>query len=151
MKQFTNELSFDRPPGLFDRTHHIFTVAEDGPSPFTVVISKTRVANELLEEMADRIVVELSRTLDDFALASRGPAVVGGRNGTVLQFEWKQAGETLRQKQVAMIHEAADGRFLLQITATATGAATAEQLAMLDTVLASAQFRELAPTEAGVV
>lgn len=34
----TNELSFIRPEGFKDKTFHVFTLTDLGPSPFSVVI-----------------------------------------------------------------------------------------------------------------
>jgi hypothetical protein len=40
----THELSFELPDGLEDRTHHIFTLRDDGPSELTVTLSRQPIS-----------------------------------------------------------------------------------------------------------
>lgn len=142
MRYFTNALSFDCPAGLHDRTHHILTVTEDGPSPFTIVVSRNRVDSaETLAEVVDRVVGELPRALEAFHLLSRGPGIVARQEAELLEFRWQQAGQALFQRQAALILDGAEGRHLIQVAATASDAAPAEDMAMLDTVLASMALR----------
>lgn len=147
MRHVTNELSFEKPAGLHDRTHHILAVAPDGPSPLTIVISRHPIDRaETLAGVADRVLAELARALDDFTLLSRGSATVADQDAVVLQFRWRQGADVLFQKQAAFfLDDEPSGRQLVQIAATAGEAATAAQVAMLDTVLATLRLREAEP------
>jgi hypothetical protein len=40
----TNELSFVRPEALKDKTHQLLTLTDIGPSPFSLVISRSQVS-----------------------------------------------------------------------------------------------------------
>jgi len=42
----TNELSFDLPEAIKDKTHHIFSLTDAGPSPFNLVISRHPIGDE---------------------------------------------------------------------------------------------------------
>lgn len=141
MRHQTNELSFERPEWLLDRTHHLFTVEPEGPSPFSVVVSKTAIEDETLDEMLDRIIADLGRLLEDFTLTSRRPDKVGGEDAVILQFEWTQAGQRLFQRQAAVIHEGPTGRLLHQLAATATSEARPRHVAGFSDLLATLQFR----------
>ena len=141
MRHHTNELSFERPDWLLDRTHHLFTVEPDGPSPFSVVISHTPIEDEKLDEMVDRIVHDLGRALEDFKLTTRTTDVVAGEEAVILQFEWSQAGQRLFQRQAALIHEGPAGRMLHQLAATATADARPRHVTGFKELLTTLQFR----------
>lgn len=141
MRHHTNELSFDRPDWLLDRTHHLFALSEQGPSPFNIVLSRTPVGNETLDEIADRIARELAATLDDFTAGARESTTVAGRPALISQCEWTQTGQRLYQRQAALIQETPEGRTLHQITATASRDAQQRHTAAFGTLLASLHFR----------
>jgi hypothetical protein len=138
----TNELSFERPDWLFDRTYHLFTVAPEGPSPFSVVISKLPIEDETLEEMVDRIVHDLQHSLDAFTLNLRKSDKVAGEDAVILQFEWTQEGRQLFQRQAALIREGPSGRLLHQVAATATSDARPRHVAGFTELLATLRFRD---------
>jgi hypothetical protein len=118
----TNELSFDLPPGLKDKTHHVFTITDSGPSPFTVVISHSPIEPEdTLEAIAKRLVLELGRSLQQFrSIRQPEPIEVAGQTGCLLEYSWVQQGVKMQQKQVCLLHETLEKRQLIQIAATST-------------------------------
>ncbi|WP_122252851.1 DcrB-related protein, partial [Pseudomonas savastanoi] len=60
----TNELSFIRPQGFKDKTFHVFTLTDIGPSPLSVVIGRTPVeADSDLETMSQMLLEDLKKAL----------------------------------------------------------------------------------------
>ncbi|AZF13706.1 putative cytoplasmic protein [Pseudomonas sp. R3-18-08] len=60
----TNELSFVRTPSLKDKTFHVFTLTDIGPSPFSLVVGRSQVeAGVDLETMAQQLLGELKKSL----------------------------------------------------------------------------------------
>jgi hypothetical protein len=141
MRHHTNELSFERPDWLIDRTHHMFAVAPHGPSPFNVVVSHSPIANESLDEIVDRILSELGSTLDGFAPGTREATTVAGMPATVVQFQWNQGGQRLYQRQAVLIREKEGTRMLHQIAATASGGAQQRHVMGFAEMLATLRFR----------
>lgn len=141
MRHHTNELSFERPDWLVDRTHHIFGVAVEGPSPFNIVVSHTPIEDETLDEMADRVIRELGTTLDAFAAGPRQPVTIADRSALIIQFDWTQNGQRLYQRQAMVIQEGPAGRVLHQIAATASGDARQRHVAAFADVIATLRFR----------
>jgi hypothetical protein len=141
MRHQTNELSFDRPDWLLDRTHHMFAVSAQGASPFNVVMSRSAIEDETLDEMADRILRDLGQALDAFAAGPRETATVAGVPARILQFQWKQNGQRLYQRQAVLVKEGPNGRTLHQIAATASEDARQRHVAGFNDILASLRFR----------
>lgn len=145
MRYHTNELSFERPDWLVDRTHHMFAVEGSrggaGPSPFNVVLSRSPLEDETLDEVADRILSELAAALDGFEPGPREAATIAGEPARILQFQWTQNGQRLFQRQAVVIRDGPDGRVLHQVAATASGDARQRHVAGFDAVLASLRFR----------
>lgn len=119
----------------------MFAVAQQGPSPFNIVVSRTPVDDETLDEMADRIIRDLGAALADFAAGPRQAATVAGSPALILQVEWTQNGQRLYQRQAVLVHEGNDGRVLHQIAATASGDARQRHVAAFNDVIASLRFR----------
>lgn len=139
---YTNELIFERPPGLVDRTAHVLAAGEGGPTPFTIVISKSSLDPfDTLATMVDRIEAELSRSLEAFRLTARKDDVVAGQPAVLLQFQWVQNGVQLFQKQAAFIAPLAEGPTLMQVAATATAEAAPDHAAGFSAMLASLRLR----------
>lgn len=139
---YTNELIFERPDALTDRTAHIFAAGAAGPSPFTIVITKSAVeAADTLAIMMDRIEEALAASLEDYRRTAREDGEVAGQPAVLLRFQWMQNGNPLYQKQAAFIADTASGRTLIQVAATATGEATAEQAASFDRMIATMTLR----------
>ena len=141
MRHQTNELSFERPEWLLDQTHHLFTVTPQGPSPFNVVLSRSAIDDETLDEVTDRIVRDLGSVLEGFAAKSREALVVGGEPARILQFEWLQNGQRLYQRQAVVVRDGPEGRVLHQIAATASEDARQRHVAGFAQLLASLEFR----------
>ena len=60
----TNELSFVRPENLKDKTFHVFTLTDIGPSPFSLVVGRSPAEQDAdLETLAQQLLGELKKTL----------------------------------------------------------------------------------------
>jgi len=116
----TNELIFDLPDSLKDKTHHIFSLTDDGPSPFTLVISRHSVAvDETLNAYGDRLIGEMRKALPAFELQDRTLTLVAGEPALRLAYHWGQNGQKLHQIQVTVFRIAALNRKqAIQFTAT---------------------------------
>jgi hypothetical protein len=141
MRHHTNEVSFERPDWLLDRTNHLFTVAADGPSPFNLVLSHTLIEDETLDEVTDRILRDLKAVLDDFVVGTPEEAMVAGEHARILQFQWQQNGRQLYQRQAIVIQQRSDGRILHQIAATASEDARQRHVAGFAEMLTTIRFR----------
>jgi hypothetical protein len=142
----TNEISFDLPPGLKDKTHHVFTITDNGPSPFTLVISQSSIeAEDTLDAIAKRLVLELGRSLQQFrSIRQAEPIEVAGQQGCMLEYSWVQQGVKMQQKQVCLLRESVERRQLIQIAATSTnqGSQGLAWALRFEQILATVQFRQ---------
>lgn len=149
----TNELSFVRPDNLKDKTFHVFTLTDIGPSPFSFVVGRSPVESEAdLETVAQQLVSELKKTLSHVQwVESVSPVVVAGLEARRLEFRWRQQGKPVHQVQLIFLHQDECKRpLLMQITATSNcpKGMTADERNTFDSVVESLQFRYL-PTSEG--
>jgi hypothetical protein len=83
-----NHATFELPAQLKDKTMHMFTLRDDGPSEFNVVVSHADVKpEEQLDQFGERLTKELTRVLPRFQLA----AMTARR-----RWNWPTAGATRR-------------------------------------------------------
>lgn len=143
----TNELSLDLPRQLKDKSLHIFTAVDDGPSPFSLVISRTPVAaTETLASFGRRLLGELSRALADFQLLRNEPTTVDKEPALLLEYLWTNQGAPMRQCQVSLLHTRAPGAVqAVQITATMAVPTDESWTALFDGMLASIALHRPAP------
>lgn len=141
MQHYTNELIFDRPDWLIDRTYHMFAATAQGQSPFNIVLSRTSIEDETLDQLADRIVRDLAAALDNFIVGPRQAVTIADRPALILQSQWTQNGLPLYQRQAMLVREGPGGRVLHQITGTASEDARQHHLAAFGDLLASLRFR----------
>lgn len=141
---YTNEFSFDLPDELEDKTHHLFAMGDEGPSPFNVVVTRNPIEEqETLQSYADRLVRELHKALPQFRLAARQDLVVAGRAALELRYRWTNQGVTMHQTQVSFFFERAPRkRQVVQITATSTDQKPEVWDAEFHRILASLRLRE---------
>lgn len=117
----TNELSFVRPPGFKDKTFHVFTLTDIGPSPLSVVIGRTPVAPyQGLEDMAQQLLNDLKKGLSHLEwIEPLCPAQVAGTDARRVEFKWRQQGQPVHQLQLLFIHQDEHQQpLLIQVTGT---------------------------------
>ncbi|MCX7111602.1 MAG: DcrB-related protein [Candidatus Methylumidiphilus sp.] len=140
---YTNELIFDLPEGLKDKTYHIFSISEDGPSEFNLVISRNPISNEeTLESYGRRLKTEMEKALPNFKSHGCGIILVAGMPCWGLEYSWQNQAQWLHQRQVNLFHEVKSGqRQVLQITATVVGEFTQHWKDTFASVLGSLRMR----------
>jgi len=139
----TNELVFDLPASLKDKTHHLFSLSDDGPSPFNLVISRHDVAlEETLESYGARLAAEVAKALPKFELKGSGVIMVAGQPSWGLEYRWQNQGQWLHQRQANVFYQpAADRKQVVQITATVAGEFTDDWKQILADILGSMRLR----------
>jgi hypothetical protein len=139
----TNELTFDLPDVLKDKTHHIFSVTDEGPSAFSVVISKSAVGDEeTLQSYGERLAAELKRSLPRFESISARAILISDQPAWGLEYRWLNQGQWLHQRQANLFHVPESGRKqMIQITATVAGQFTDEWKRVFATLLGSIRMR----------
>jgi hypothetical protein len=121
----TNELSFIRPASFKDKTFHVFTLTDIGPSPFSLVVGRSVVeANVDLETVAQQLLAEVSKSLSHLEwVQPLFPTQVAGVDARQVEFQWRQQGKPVHQLQLIFLHRDEHGQpLLMQITGTSNGA-----------------------------
>jgi hypothetical protein len=117
----TNELSFVRPPGFKDKTFHVFTLTDIGPSPLSVVIGRTPIENDSdLETMSQQLLADLKKALSHLEwVEPLSPAELAGVEARRVEFKWRQQGQPVHQLQLIFLHhDELRQPLLMQITGT---------------------------------
>lgn len=117
----TNELSFVRPGSFKDKTFHVFTLTDIGPSPLSVVIGRTPIGvDQDLETMAQQLLTDLKQALSHLEWVEHlSPAEVAGVDARRAEFKWRQQGQPVHQLQLIFLHhDEHQHPLLMQITAT---------------------------------
>ena len=120
MLYFTNEASFNLPPELHDKTFQIFTVTADGPSEFTVVISRNALSDgENLAVIAERLPRELKAKIPTCQIRYAKLGRLGAEPAFFLEYSFVEQGSLLLQRQFCLIYAGTDrDPLLLQVTGT---------------------------------
>ncbi|MDU8267157.1 DcrB-related protein [Pseudomonas syringae] len=152
----TNELSFIRPEGFKDKTFHVFTLTDLGPSPFSVVIGRSVVEPDAdLESMAQQLLTELGKTLSHLDwLEPLFPTQVAGIDARQVEFRWRQQGQPVHQLQLIFLHRDEQGQTLLmQITGTSNNvsAMTPEERAAFFSIVETLELRYAPPLDEAAV
>jgi hypothetical protein len=141
---YTNELVFDLPEPLIDKTHHIFTLTEEGPSEFNLVINHHAIEqDESLQSYGSKLSAEMEKSLPQYQLQSSGDMKVADQDALWLIYSWVQHNQKLHQAQANFFLDKGPGkRQLIQITATTLGGFTDEWKRTFETFLASVKPRQ---------
>ncbi|WP_054904731.1 DcrB-related protein [Pseudomonas sp. NBRC 111144] len=148
----TNELSFIRPENLKDKTFHVFTLTDIGPSPFSFVVGRSSVEPDAdLETLAQQLLGELKKTLSHVQwIEPVAPVEVAGLEARRVEFRWRQQGQPVHQVQLIFLHQDEYMRpLLMQITGTSNSpkGMTAEERSAFDSLVESLQLRYLSANE----
>lgn len=143
----TNELSFVRPQGFKDKTFHVFTLTDIGPSPLSVVIGRTPIeADQGLEAMAQQLLEDLKKGLSHLEwIEPLCPAQVAGVEARRVEFKWRQQGQPVHQLQLLFLHEDEHQQpILLQVTGTsnATSGMTEQERTAFYSLVDTLELRE---------
>lgn len=142
----TNELCFVRPENLKDKTFHVFTLTDIGPSPFSLVVGRSPAEPDAdLETLAQQLLGELKKALSHVQwIEPVSPVEVAGLDARRVEFRWRQQGKPVHQVQLIFLHRDEHKRpLLMQITGTSNNpkGMTTDERNAFDTVVESLQLR----------
>ena len=136
--------SFELPAQLKDKTMHMFTLKDDGPSEFSVVMSHADTQlDEKLEDFSDRLLKELGRALPKFQLRGLKERTLDGAPAIELAYSWRNEGNFMHQRQaITIVQGAREGTTqALMIAATCLQPFSDEWSAAFEAMLASVRLR----------
>lgn len=142
----TNELSFVRPTNLKDKTFHVFTLTDIGPSPFSLVVGRSQVeSGSDLETMAQQLLGELKKSLSHVEwIEPVTPVKVAGVDARCVEFRWRQQGQPVHQLQLIFLHQDEHQQpLLMQITGTSNNpkGMTSEERRQFDALVETLELR----------
>ncbi|NHZ35824.1 DcrB-related protein [Massilia rubra] len=143
---------FELPAQLKDKTMHVFTLGDEGPSEFSVVMSHADAqGDDSLVNFANRLVGELGKALPGFRLMSTLELSLDNTPAIELDYRWRSEGIMMHQRQVmAMIPGAESGAVqALLIAATCRSAFTDAWNDAFDEMLDSVRLRHNNASGAG--
>ncbi|MBP1127125.1 MULTISPECIES: DcrB-related protein [Pseudomonas] len=143
----TNELSFVRPSSFKDKTFHVFTLTDIGPSPLSVVIGRTPIDGDVdLETMSQQLLADLQKALSHLEwVEPLCPAEVAGVEARRVEFKWRQQGQPVHQLQLLFLHQDEHQHpLLMQITGTSNDpkGMTLQERAAFYSVVDTLELRE---------
>jgi hypothetical protein len=139
-----NHATFELPAQLKDKTMHMFTLRDDGPSEFNVVVSHADVEpEEQLDQFGDRLVKELTRALPRFELKAMTGRTVDGAPALELAYSWRNEAGFMHQRQVITLVQGSKPGTIeaMLIAATCLREFSAEWNAAFDAIVASIKLR----------
>ena len=140
----TNAVTFELPAQLKDKSMHMFTLSDNGPSDFSLVMSHADVEEgEQLDEFGNRLLKELDKALPKFQLRGMTQRTVDGADAVELAYSWRNEGVFMHQRQVITLMAGAQPGTTqaLLIAATCPKGFTDELNATFDGVLDSVKLR----------
>lgn len=145
----TNDLSFDLPARLKDKTMHMFTLSDQGASEFSLVLSHAdTLPEEELDDFSARLIQEMGRALPKFQLRHNRESLLGGAAAIDLAYSWRKDGIFMHQRQVITLAEGVTpgSNRALMIAATCLGSFGDEWNQAFERLLESVRLhRPLAP------
>jgi hypothetical protein len=136
--------TFALPAQLKDKTMHMFTLRDDGPSEFNVVVSHADVKpDESLDQFGDRLAKELTRALPRFQLKALTGRRVDGAPALELAYSWRNEAGTMHQRQIITLVEGSKPGTIeaLLVAATCLREFSAEWNAAFDAIVDSMRLR----------
>jgi hypothetical protein len=140
----TNAASFDLPAQLKDKSMHMFTLKDDGPSDFSMVMSHADAEpGEEVDDFANRLLKELDKALPKFQLRGMSQRTLDGSPAVELAYSWRNDGIFMHQRQViALMQGPVEGTVqALLVAATCPKGFSDEWNAAFDQVLDSVKLR----------
>ncbi|MFB9242588.1 DcrB-related protein [Massilia antarctica] len=147
----SNHATFELPAQLKDKTMHMFTLSDTGPSEFSVVLSHADAqAEDTLSNFSERLLAELGKALPDFHLAGSFERTLDDTPAIELAYRWRNDSNLMHQRQVIVLLPGVQegSQQALLIAATCVQAFSDEWNAAFDGMLASVKLRHKA-TSAG--
>lgn len=135
----TNDFAIHIPEFFKDKTVNIFSVTEDGPSEFSVVVTRDRPSdNENIKIYVERKSKELSKSLPKLTLIECVETMLlDGRSAMKLEFTWEGKEGLMHQRQLSTMTTSAHGPRVLTFTASSMGGISPHWNAMFDEMISS--------------
>jgi hypothetical protein len=146
-----NSATFELPSALKDKTMHMFTLQDEGPSAFSVVISHAAAQpEEQIDGFGSRLIKELERALPKFQLRGMKERTLDGSPAIELAYSWRNDGIFMHQRQAITLIEGPErgSKQAMLIAATCLQAFTDEWNAAFDHLLDSVKLRNPLPNAA---
>lgn len=140
----TNAASFKLPAKLKDKSMHMFTLKDDGPSDFSMVMSHADTEpGEQVDDFANRLLQELGKALPKFQLKGMNQRTLDNSPAVELTYSWRNDGIFMHQRQViALMGGPVEGSTqALLVAATCPKGFSDEWNATFDEVLGSVKLR----------
>jgi hypothetical protein len=144
----TNHATFALPAQLKDKTMHMFTLNDSGPSEFSVVISHAPAqAEDTLANFSERLVAELGKALPDFHLDGSSERMIDGTPAIELAYHWRNESNFMHQRQAITLlpGEEKGSQQAMLIAATCLQSFSAQWKDAFDGMLDSVKLRHKAP------
>jgi len=139
----TNELKLDLPPELKDKSVHVFSLTDDGPSEFSLVITRTPLpTGDDLAGYVTRQLKQMMENLPGFKLLQQSEAKIDGRSARQTDYSWQADDGSMYQRQVAVITARTDqgGDQVVMLTATCLSAFAEKWSQVFEHILSSVQI-----------
>ncbi len=138
-----NSATFELPSGMKDKTMHMFTLKDEGPSEFSVVISHADTQpEEEIDDFGGRLIKELEKALPKFQLRGMRERKIDSSRAIELAYSWRNDGIFMHQRQaITLVEGPAGGKQAMLIAATCLQAFTDQWNAAFDQLLDSVKLR----------
>lgn len=135
---YANEFTATVPEALLDRSVNVFTLAVDGPSDLSVVVTRDALrAGEDLAGYVDRQLAVLQERLAQLRIRRREAAVVGGVAAERLEITWQTREGAVTQRQLAALSPRGP---VMTFSATFRGAPAEPHAGTFEEFIASIRF-----------
>lgn len=144
MHYHTQHATFELPAQLKDKTMHMFTLNDAGPSEFSVVMSHADAqADDTLTNFTERLLAELGRALPEFRLIVSAERTLDGTAAIELAYSWRNESNLMHQRQVITLLPGAQAgeQQALMIAATCLQAFSDEWNSAFEAMLDSLKLR----------
>lgn len=139
-----NHATFEMPAQLKDKTMHMFTLNDSGPSEFSVVITHAdALADETLAEFSKRMIEEMATALPRFELSLSKERTLDDAPAWELAYSWPSGDHYMHLRQVITLVEAAQPGTVQAMLIAATCLAPFSEAwnAAFEGILASTRLR----------
>jgi hypothetical protein len=135
-----NDFIVSLPSGLKDKTVHMFSLTDDGPSDLSVVVARERPqSGETLDRFAERILSALLGRLPLLQVLKRETIRLDNQPAVATDYTWQSPQGKMFQRQVVVYAKAPN--LMLVITGTCRDRLSGKLEAMFTEFLAGFRLR----------
>jgi hypothetical protein len=145
------EISFAAPQGWVDRSMVAFSapkLKDEPPTGTNIVMSREPLPpGDTLRTHADRQLLAMGRTLEDFQIVESRELQVGGHNAILFRFRWRSVVAVLEQSMVLVESGTVPESCVTTFTSTARDQEAAEMRTVFAETLETVRFGATPPPE----